>query len=40
MAAISLTGTGAESGNRIVPLLTAYGASSFWNAATSRELAG
>ena len=41
MRSISFTGTGSESGNRIVPLLlTSYGASCFLNAATSRSLAG
>ena len=35
IAAISFTGTSSDSGNRIVPLLIWYGASSFLNFAAS-----
>ena len=40
MRPINFTGTGWESGKRIVPLLTSYGASSSLNAATTRSVAG
>ena len=40
MASMSATGTVSESGKRIVPLLTSYGARSFLNAATRRAVAG
>ena len=40
MRSISLTGTGSESGKRIVPLLIVYGTNASLNAATSRSLDG
>jgi hypothetical protein len=40
MRPINFTGTGSESGNRIVPLLTSYGAKSSLNALTTRAVAG
>ena len=40
MRSINFTGTGSESGKRIVPLLTLYDASWFWSAVIMRSPAG